>query len=175
MGYIVGLSGVRKNGEELIGRKNDSYLYYYGETKGQKGFGFYINGKTRSNVRVLRKVSEGIRIIMKVNIDGNKHMSTIQVYAPTLESKEEDIKKLYSGLQEATSEEGEQYNMVMGDWNAKVGHNYNKKDCIGQYGLGKRNMNGEMLLEYARSNNLKVAGTFFKKTLNRKWGKIRME
>ena len=52
---IVGLSEVRKEGEWLIRRKNRNYLYYYGETKGQKGVGFYIRGEIWEKVEEIKK------------------------------------------------------------------------------------------------------------------------
>ena len=44
-----------------------------------------------------------------------------------------------------------------------------RDDNVGIYGLGKTNKNAQILLEYARSNNMKIAGTFFKKRMERKW------
>ena len=39
---------------------------------------------------------------------------------------------------------------------------------VGQHGLGKMNKNGELLVEFAYKNNLKVAGTFYEKRNEKK-------
>ncbi len=54
----------------------------------------------------------------------------------------------------------------MEDWNAKVGNSREQLDVTGPFGKGKMNINGERLLEFALTDNLKVAGTHLKKIEN---------
>jgi len=57
----------------------------------------------------------------------------------------------------------------MGNWNAKVGKGVGMDGVYGPYGIGEKNENGERLIEFAASRNLKIANTFFKKKEKRKW------
>ena len=74
---IVGLSVIRKKKEELIRRKNGNYFYYYGETKGQKGVWFYVDGKVWSRVREIKPVNERICVPkMEYNKQANRILSS---------------------------------------------------------------------------------------------------
>ena len=59
------------------------------------------------------------------------------------------------------------YNIVMGDFNAKVGAGEIGETCTGSYGIGTRNRRGDMLVEFAEQHKFKIMNTFFKKRLNR--------
>ena len=51
----------------------------------------------------------------------------------------------------------------MGDFNAKVGSGYDSwAPCLGHYGFGKMNSNGQCLLEFFHKQNLCVTNPFFK-------------
>jgi len=54
---IVGLSEVRRAGENLI-KRNGNYFYYFGETKGQKGIGFYSSDETWKKVYEIKGANE---------------------------------------------------------------------------------------------------------------------
>ena len=62
-----------------------------------------------------------------------------------------------------------QYTVVMGDFNAKVGKKQVGEQAIGNYGIDSRNARGEMLVEFAERNRLRIMNTFFRKRSNRKW------
>ena len=58
----------------------------------------------------------------------------------------------------------------MGDFNAKVGtHKQDNEQVIGKYGVGQRNETGGRLVEFAISQKLYIANTWFKQTACRKW------
>ena len=59
------------------------------------------------------------------------------------------------------------YNIVMGDFDAKVGHGEIRETCTGSYGIGTRNRRGDMLVEFAERHKFKIMNPFFKKRLNR--------
>ena len=56
----------------------------------------------------------------------------------------------------------------MGHWNRIVGK-CKRTANIGSHELGERNRNGKGMIEFAQRNNLKIAGTFYKKREKHKW------
>lgn len=57
----------------------------------------------------------------------------------------------------------------MGDFNAKAGKTQAGEQANGNYGIDCRNNRGEMLVEFADRNRLRVMNSFFRKRSNRKW------
>ena len=164
---IIGLSEVRRNGESLVRRRNGHYLYYFGETKGCRGTGFYkyINKNIMHNISSIRGVNERISTL-KIEVNKGMNISVLQIYAPTLEADEKETLEFYRILEKTLHEEREYYNIVMGNWNAKVGSENDNPQTVGKYGLGERNENGNKMIEFASRNNLKIANTFFSKNQN---------
>ena len=51
---------------------------------------------------------------------------------------------------------------LLGDFNARVGSDHvSWPDCIGHFGIGKMNENGQRLLELCLYHNLCITNTFF--------------
>ncbi len=165
---IIGLAEVRRLGEKLIQGKNRNFFYYFGETRGFRGVVFYINKKVMNHVIKIQGISERIGI-MKLKVEGNIKILLVQIYAPTAGADEDEIKKFYKDLQKVLQKESIRYIIIMGDWNAKVGNEEGRCRNVGRYGLGKRNERGERLVEFTRTNNLKIANTFFKGREKTKW------
>lgn len=165
---IIGLAEVRREGESLVKRKNDNYMYYYGETKGYRGVGFYIKGELEKDIIEIKSVSERVGVL-KIRIEKNVVMTIIQVYAPTSEKSDEEIEGFYETVEKAIKENTEYYIIVMGDWNSKIGKGEKIQGILGPYGIGERNERGETLLDFAKGNNMKMAASFYKKREERKW------
>lgn len=168
---VVGLSEVRREGENLVRRKNGNYFHYFGETKGQKGIGFYIKETTWKRVYEIKGINERIGVI-KLEFGKKWKITIIQVYAPILDSGESLKEKFYEELTNTIRDEQGYYTIVMGDFNAKIGAenlNTEKNMTIGPYTLGEMNENGKRVVELAYACNLKIANTFFKKKPERKW------
>ena len=53
------------------------------------------------------------------------------------------------------------YNVIMGDFNAKVG--------VGSLGYGVRNDRGDDLINFATAHGFKIMNTYYKKKKNRRW------
>lgn len=52
-------------------------------------------------------------------------------------------------------------NLLLGDFNSKVGKRREGETCIGRYAAGRRNANGEALVTFAHDHNLLLANTCF--------------
>lgn len=61
------------------------------------------------------------------------------------------------------------YNVVMGDFNAKVGVQNGSESKIGPHGFGSRNHRGQMLVNFLEKEGLFLMNSFFKKQPQRKW------
>ena len=59
------------------------------------------------------------------------------------------------------------YNVIMGDFNAKVGKG--DEDCVGSFGYGVRNDHGDDLINFATAHGFKIMNTYYKKKKNRRW------
>lgn len=60
--------------------------------------------------------------------------------------------------------------MILGDFNAKVGEK-REGDIVGSVGLGKRNENRQVLVEFCNRKNLCITNTWFeqKKSARHTW------
>ena len=88
-------------------------------------------------------------------------ITVIQVYAPTTNVKEADIKWLYEDLQgllELTPKKDVLF--IIGDWHAKVG-SQEIPGVTGKFGLRVQNETGQRLIEFCQENALVIANTFF--------------
>lgn len=113
--------------------------------------------------------SEGIAILDLTIQEGKKPWSIIQVYAPTEQANDEEKNLFYTLLKEAI-EETNKNQIVMGDFNSKIGSQQDgENNVIGLYSQGWRNINGLKRIDLALECNLKIMTTYFKKKINRKW------
>ena len=88
-------------------------------------------------------------------------ITVIQVYAPTSNTEEAEVKWFYEDLQdllELTPKKDVFF--VIGDWNAKVG-SQETPGVTGKFGLGIRNEAGQRLIESSQENTLVIANTLF--------------
>ena len=89
------------------------------------------------------------------------NIAVIQVYAPTSNTEEAEVKRFYEDLQdllELTPQKDVLF--IIGDWNAKVG-SQETPGVTGKFGLGIRNEAGQRLIEFCQENTLVIANTFF--------------
>ena len=131
---VIGISEVRREGEKLERKENGNLFYYYGETRGYRGTRFFIHQNITNRVVEIKGISERISIL-KLRIQEKVNLNIIQVYAPTFGSEEHEMEKFYRRLSETLESEKEYYNIVMGDWNSKVGHGSTIEGIIGPYGI----------------------------------------
>ena len=94
-------------------------------------------------------------------------INIIQVYAPTLDCEDEEVKKLYQvvndGIKQTNSDE---VLCVMRDFNAKVGKETYEK-IPGTHGLGNRNKRGHRLIEFHHQTKLCAVNTWFQQQTRR--------
>ncbi len=121
---ILGLAEVRKKGEKLIIRKNGNLFYYYRETKGFRGIGFYLARYLKNRVLECKGIIERIGCL-KIRIGKGINVTIIQVYAPTAMTEEEELMKFYENLNKVIETEKEYCTVIMGDLTLKLGKGNN--------------------------------------------------
>ena len=85
----------------------------------------------------------------------------IQAYAPTSNTEEAEVERLYEDLQdllELTPKKDVLF--IIGDWNAKVG-SQETPGVTGKFGRGVWNEAGQRLIEFCQENALVIANTLF--------------
>ena len=78
----------------------------------------------------------------------------IQAYAPTSNTEEAEVERLYEDLQDLLELSPKiDVLFIIGDWNAKVG-SQETPGVTGKFGLGIRNEAGQRLIEFCQENTL---------------------
>uniref|UniRef100_A0A0L8FT94 Endonuclease/exonuclease/phosphatase domain-containing protein n=1 Tax=Octopus bimaculoides TaxID=37653 RepID=A0A0L8FT94_OCTBM len=133
----------------------------------EKDYTFFWQGKGTDEIRehgVSFAVKNSLLKLVKLNSDGSEWIlslllhtfdgpvNLISAYAPILYSSQDAKDKFYDQLSmkiQAISN-GEQL-VLLGDFNTRVGadHDYRLR-CLGQYGVGNMNENGQWLLELSQ-------------------------
>ena len=91
---IVGLSEVKRSGEELIELRNGSMFYYKGrDSDSNSGVGFIVNRSIKDKVISYRNSGDRIAQIM-IQISERYKLQIIQTYAPTSTHEEEEVVEL---------------------------------------------------------------------------------
>ena len=127
--------------------------------------------KDISDETVLRSKYMVLSMARKRNDDNilapKKIMNVINVYAPTTSLVSKDPKlldKIYQKLSNLLNEfkGANNTNIIMGDFNAKIGIKDNMEKCVGRYSRGRRNNSGQLLINFCEIQDLYVANSAFK-------------
>ena len=89
------------------------------------------------------------------------NITVIQVYAPTTNAEEAEIKQFYDDLQDLLDlTPKKDVLFITGDLNAKV-ESQEILGITGKFGLGLQNEAGQRLTEFCQENALVIANTIF--------------
>ena len=94
-----------------------------------------------------------------------KPFTVIQVYAPTSNAEESEVKQFYEDLQdllELTPQKDVLF--IIEDLNAKI-ESQETPEVTGRFGLGIRNEAGQRLIEFCQENTLVIANTLFQENI----------
>ena len=125
------------------------------------GVGFAVRNSILPSVEPPSQGTERILSLRLTTSSGPVHIFSI--YAPTLCSSAEVKEAFYEELEARIRGIPEKENLLLlGDFNARVGADHSSwPHCIGHFGVGKLNDNGQRLLELCSYNNLCITNTFF--------------
>ena len=164
---ILGISELKCTGMGEF-NSDDHYIYYCGqESLKRNGVAIMVNKRVQNAVLGCNLKNDRM---IPVRLQGKPfNITVIQVYAPTSNAEEAEVKLFYEDLQdllELTPKTNVLF--IIGNWNAKVG-SQETTGVTGKFGLGIRNEAGQRLIEFCQENALVIANTLFqqhKKTLH---------
>ena len=163
---VLGLAEVRWKGAGSVIVDNKTMIYSGGK-KHEKGVGIIFDKETTKSLKGFCPISERI-VVAKLEAKP-LDLGIIQVYAPTAESEDEEIKQFYEELERAKKcLKSQDITIIMGDFNAKVGDE-RVDDVVGPYGLGTQNERGSKLIEWCQMNEFIITNTWFENHPRRQW------
>ena len=145
-------------------RERDFTLFWQGKPSDEvreHGVGFAVRNKLLGSIT---PPAEGTERILSLRLQTSSGpVSLISAYVPTLASTAEAKDKFYDDLSSAIRRiPDRELLFVAGDFNSRVGVDHNSwPTCLGQFGIGKMNENGQRLLEICCHHGLCVSNTFF--------------
>ena len=148
----------------MLGGEGFRYKFYWmGCEEGVSGVGVLVAERWIENVIEVRRVNERI-IVVRLMI-ANGIVNLISVYAPQVGRSMEDKEEFYALLGKTlTNLDADEKLLILGDFNGHVGERVDGFEGVhGDKGFGNRNLEGEMILEFADSRELIIANTFFQK------------
>ena len=157
---LPGLSEVRWDGDGHF-KSGEHTIVYSGGTRGRNVVAVVLNKELGGSLISYNPINDRL-IIVKLQMKQAVCLHVVQVYLPTSKHDEEIIENYYNDLQTFLYEVPHKDALiVMGDLNAKSGSNDGNITCVGRFGLGERNRNGDHLVDFCEVNNLALTNTFF--------------
>ena len=139
---------------------DDHFIYYCGqESLRRNGIALIVNKRVRNAVFGYNLKNDRM---ISVHFQGKPfNITVIQVYAPTSNAEEAEVKWFYEDLQgllELAPKKDVLF--IIGDWNAKVG-SQEMPGVTGRLVPGVQNEAGQRLTEFCQENALVTANTLF--------------
>lgn len=164
---VIGLQESKRWGENLQDVGN-FILYTRGTSVASGSIGFIVNKKWKDHILSFEGISDRVAVLkMKIN---KEIIGIITGYAPTADKNDQIINAFYDDLDKALEIIHLcDLQFIIGDYNAKIGEfNQHDSDVMGKFGFGARNSRGQLLIDFARSNEFFFANTLFKKNKKRR-------
>ena len=156
---------------DLFARRRSTYwkrlrilIFWVRKSENEKcegGVGFTIKSDLVENLERPAGITDCIMTLW-VRLPCGRFLSILSVYASTLQTNEEVNLAFYGALCEAiTKIPLEEKFITLGDFNAKIGKDWEIWDSLGCHGIGKINNNGLRVLEICSELKLVICNTFF--------------
>jgi hypothetical protein len=148
----------------------EGYKFFWQGGRGGAGVGLMVAEKWVDCVLEVKRVNDRI-IVVRVNV-GIWVLNLVSVYAPQVGRPMVEKENFYMVLGKTLTDLGGRNGeiaVICGDFNGHVGERIEGYEGIhGGKGFGKRNPEGEMLLEFAGAHRLAIMNTWFDKNDLRK-------
>ena len=145
-------------------KEKDYTFFWHGkkeEETREYGVGFAVRNALLDTVE-LGGIGTERFLSMRLNTSEGS-VNLLSVYAPTLTASNDVKDVFYSQLEGIIAQYPKQEALViLGDFNARVGSDQDAwPTCLGHFGVGKTNDNGQRLLEMCTYHDLCITNTFF--------------
>ena len=148
--------------KQIVGKDSRFKLFWSGNDKGTGGVGILLAEEWWENIFEVVRVSDRI-ILIRMTI-GKTVFVFVCVYAPQANLSDIEKDRFYQELQSTVAKiPASEQLLVCGDWNGHLGsQSTGFEEVHGGKAIGKRNTEGERIIEFAFANDL-VGNTWFKK------------
>ena len=135
----------------------------------EKDYTFYWQGNGSGEHReygVGSAVRNSLLSMIEPGSNGSERgpVTLVSVYAPTMSATSEIQDEFYEKLAAIISSVPKNEQLVLlGDFNVRMGADHDTwPSCLGQFGVGKMNENGQRLLELCTYHELCIANSYFR-------------
>ena len=160
---IATLQETRLSGSGSL-REKDYTFFWQGKSEEEArehGVGFAVRNTLLGMVAPCQQGTERLLTLRLHTTTGPAYL--ISAYAPTLNATMQTKDEFYNQLDSLLSSiSKDEHVILLGDFNARVGADYTSwPSCLGRFGTGKLNENGQRLLELCSYHDLCITNTFF--------------
>ncbi|KAJ8347031.1 hypothetical protein SKAU_G00284320 [Synaphobranchus kaupii] len=136
-------------------------LFYHGVDRRRNGVGVILKEEYTRGVLEVRRVSDRV-IALKLVREGVM-ANVISAYAPQVGGEMEEKEEFWSVLWFSGVPARERV-VIGADFNGHVGEgNKGDEEVMGRYGVKKRNVEGQMVVDFAKRMGMAVVNTYFTK------------
>ncbi|KAK3552958.1 hypothetical protein QTP86_029620 [Hemibagrus guttatus] len=138
-------------------------LFYYGVDSKRNGVGVVLKEEFVRNVQEVKRVSDRV-MSLKLEIEGVM-LNVVSGYAPQVGCELEEKERFWSELDEVMESIPTGERVVIGaDFNGHVGEgNTGDEEVMGKFGVKERNLEGQMVVDFAKRMDMGVVNTYFQK------------
>ncbi|KAK3574722.1 hypothetical protein QTP86_015386 [Hemibagrus guttatus] len=138
-------------------------LFYYGVDSKRNGVGVVLKEEFVRNVLEVKRVSDRV-MSLKLEIEGVM-LNVVSGYAPQVGCELEEKERFWSELDEVMESIPMGERVVIGaDFNGHVGEgNTGDEEVMGKFGVKERNLEGQMVVDFAKRMDMAVVNTYFQK------------
>ncbi|KAK3548023.1 hypothetical protein QTP70_002688 [Hemibagrus guttatus] len=138
-------------------------LFYYGVDSKRNGVGVVLKEEFVRNVLEVKRVSDRV-MSLKLEIEGVM-LNVVSGYAPQVGCELEEKERFWSELDEVMESIPTGETVVIGaDFNGHVGEgNAGDEEVMGKFGVKERNLEGQMVVDFAKRMDMAVVNTYFQK------------
>ncbi|KAK3522454.1 hypothetical protein QTP86_011000 [Hemibagrus guttatus] len=138
-------------------------LFYYGVDSKRNGVGVVLKEEFVRNVLEVKRVSDRV-MSLKLEIEGVM-LNVVSGYAPQVGCELEEKERFWSELDEVMESIPTGERVVIGaDFNGHVNEgNTGDEEVMGKFGVKERNLEGQMVVDFAKRMDMAVVNTYFQK------------
>ncbi|KAK3516042.1 hypothetical protein QTP70_003331, partial [Hemibagrus guttatus] len=138
-------------------------LFYYGVDSKRNGVGVVLKEEFVRNVLEVKRVSDRV-MSLKLEIEGVM-LNVVSGYAPQVGCELEEKERFWSELDEVMESIPTGERVVIGaDFNGHVGEgNTGDEEVMAKFGVKERNLEGQMVVDFAKRMDMGVVNTYFQK------------